>query len=117
MEIEQIYQTIEDQQNMILDLVNNVVTDRERELKKKNSMLRDRIERLEQSMALEEAKREQEFLQMNQGIPRKGKNKQNQGEYDEGDDNSSSDEDEEYDKENEDEDEEDESETEDSTVA
>lgn len=33
MELETVYQSIEDQQNMIIDLVNNVVSERERELK------------------------------------------------------------------------------------
>lgn len=102
---------------MILDLVNNVVTDRERELKKKNILLRERIERLEQSMALEEAKREQQFLQLNREIPKKGKYKEKQGQYGKDEGSSSSDEEDDYDKENEDEDDEEESETEDSTVA
>jgi len=66
LELEQVYHSIEDQQNMILDLVNNVVTERERELKRKNDFLRQRIEKLEQSMAVEEAKIEhkKQYMQM-----------------------------------------------------
>ena len=85
-EVEQVYQSIEDQQNMIVNLVNNVISDRERELKKKNQMLRDRIERLEQSIAIEEAKREQrkQVMLMNpelvQQLPKKA-HYQDQGIY------------------------------------
>lgn len=43
---------------MILELVNNVVTDRERELKQKNLMLRAKIEQLEQTMTNEAVERE-----------------------------------------------------------
>lgn len=39
-EIEGVYHTIEDQQRLILDLVNNVVSDREKDLKHKNDILR-----------------------------------------------------------------------------
>jgi hypothetical protein len=39
-----IYNNIEDQQNMILDLVNNTISQREKELNKKNENLRKRIE-------------------------------------------------------------------------
>ena len=62
---------------MIIDLVNNVISDRERELKKKNQMLRDRIEKLEQSISIEEARREQkrQLMLMNpeliQQLPKK----------------------------------------------
>ena len=94
MELEQVYNTIEDQQNMILDLVNNVVTDRERELKRKNNMLRQRIETLERSMAMEEAQRQEIMQKMPlKGIMKKMPKKVHYGEgYD---DDSSSDEDDE----------------------
>ena len=46
-EITSVYHTIEDQQRTILDLVNNVVSDRERDLKAKNDLLKERIEKLE----------------------------------------------------------------------
>jgi len=49
---------------MIVDLVNNVVTERERELKKKNEMLKMRIENLERSMAIEEAQRQERMQNM-----------------------------------------------------
>lgn len=47
---------------MILNLVNNVVTDRERDLKAKNNLLKERIDRLEHRQKVEEAKREANLL-------------------------------------------------------
>lgn len=49
---------------MILELVNNVVTERERELKRKNALLRAKIEKLEQSMTIEEAQRDYNLQQI-----------------------------------------------------
>ena len=96
LELEQIHNTIEEQQDMILELVNNVVTDRERELKRQNDMLRERIERLEQSMVLEEAKREEmhqrKYLEPVQNM-KKTKNKHHDYYGDESDDSDDSDED------------------------
>jgi hypothetical protein len=46
-EIQSVYNTIEEQQRTILDLVNNVVSDWERDLKNKNNLLMQWIERLE----------------------------------------------------------------------
>ena len=42
-----IYNNIESQQKMILELVNNTITNREKDLKKKNDDLKRRIEELE----------------------------------------------------------------------
>ncbi|CAI2364818.1 unnamed protein product [Moneuplotes crassus] len=91
-ELEQVFDTIEEQQNMIIDLVNNVVTDRERELKKRNAMLRMRIENLERSITLEEAQR-QEMMQNFPMVPIL-KNPQKKVHYeDDSDDSDDSDED------------------------
>jgi hypothetical protein len=73
---------------MIIDLVNNVVTDRERELKRQNQMLRERIERLEQSVILEEAKREERYQNKNMGPPMGTINPMQQPYYEEDDDDS-----------------------------
>lgn len=83
---------------MIIDLVNNVVTDRERELKKQNQMLRERIERLEQAVILEEAKKEERYQQKYMGPPIKNINALNnyqddEDESDESDDSIGSEED------------------------
>jgi len=42
-----IYSNIENQQKMILELVNNTITSREKDLQKKNEELRRKIEELE----------------------------------------------------------------------
>jgi len=42
-----IYNNIENQQKMVLDLVNNSITTREKDLEKKNEELRKKIEELE----------------------------------------------------------------------
>ena len=42
-----VYNNIEEQQKMILELVNNTISTREKDLKKKNDELRKKIELLE----------------------------------------------------------------------
>ena len=42
------YRNLETQQKQILELVNNTITDRSRQLKRKNEQLRQKIEQLEQ---------------------------------------------------------------------
>ncbi len=39
-----VYQNIEEQQNMVVELVNNTVSQREKELKRKNEDLKKRIQ-------------------------------------------------------------------------
>jgi len=57
-----VYNTIEEQQRIILDLVNNVVSDRERDLKNKNKLLKERIEKLEHQQMAENAAREARMM-------------------------------------------------------
>lgn len=116
MELEQVYESMEDQQNMILDLVNNVVTERERELQRKNNLLRAKIEKLEQNMALEEAKRNFNMQQLYSNPPNAVKHKKVH--YNQQYDNSADSEDSEDEEESEDSESEDASDSEDeSTVA
>ena len=48
-----IYQNIENQQKMVVELVNNSITSREKDLEKKNEELRRKIQQLESQQIIE----------------------------------------------------------------
>ena len=49
-----IYTNIETQQKMIVDLVNNTISNREKDLKQRNDELRKRIEDMEKNQDIEQ---------------------------------------------------------------
>lgn len=63
-----IYKNVESQQQMILELVNNTITSREKDLKDKNDLLRRRIEYLEKTQKIETLSTPPDTPKSNKGL-------------------------------------------------